>query len=88
MLYLQQVHRHANSRLTVQSGKSQVSDPENPGSRKNQAQPEVPKQKKLRETRGSAEESWAKLDVTSQSFFFKAKPNLQSAQFIYHFSEP
>jgi hypothetical protein len=63
MLYLQTGALNANTRLAIQSWKSQIANTENPGYAKNQAQPQDQKQTKLRETRDSSEKAWAKLDI-------------------------
>ena len=65
MLYLQQVQNHANSRFTFESGKSQVSNPEDSGNPENFAQPENKNETKLREASAHAKKSSAKLDVNS-----------------------
>jgi hypothetical protein len=61
------VHLSANTRFAFQSWKSQVADTENPSYRENQAKPKEQKQTQLRETRNSAEKTWPKLDVKSQT---------------------
>jgi len=66
MLY-QQGALNANSRFTIESRKSPLSNAENPGATKNSAKPKKPKQTQLRETRDSATETWAKLDVSVYS---------------------
>ena len=72
MLYLQGA-LNANSRFTIKSRKSPVSNPENPSAAENGAKPEKPKQTQLRETRDSATETGPKLDVSvKQNLFFKA----------------
>jgi len=58
--------KNANSRLTFKGWKSPVANAENPSSRKNQAQPKKQNSPKLRETRASAAEAWAKLGVNVQ----------------------
>jgi hypothetical protein len=47
ILYLQQVHTHANTRFTIQSWKSQNANPENPAYRKDKAKPKDEKQTQL-----------------------------------------
>ncbi len=66
MLYLQGA-LNANSRFIIQSGKSPISNAENPGYTKNIAKPKKPKQTQLRETRNSAEETGPKLDVSAEA---------------------
>jgi hypothetical protein len=53
----------ANSRFTLKSWKSSLSNAQNPGAAKNKPKPEKSKQTQLRETRSSAEETGPKLDV-------------------------
>jgi hypothetical protein len=62
MLYVQGA-LNANSRFTIESRKSPVSNAENPSAAKNGAEPEKPKPTQLRETRDSATETGPKLDV-------------------------
>jgi hypothetical protein len=82
MLY-QQGALNANSRFTIESRKSPLSNAENPGATKNSAKPKKPKQTQLRETRDSATEIWAKLDVSvKQNVFFKTK-QLHYASVVY-----
>jgi hypothetical protein len=64
MLYQRKVQNHANTRLTFESWKSQVTDAENPGNAQKSAKPKDEKQTQLRETRHSAEKTRPKLDVT------------------------
>jgi hypothetical protein len=66
MLYVQGA-LNANSRFIIQSWKSPLSNAENPGDAKNSAKPKKPKQTQLRETRDSAAETWAKLDVSAKA---------------------
>jgi len=63
---------NANSRKFIESWKSPLSNAENPGDAKNIAKPKKPKQTQLRETRDSAKETWAKLDVSVKHFFLSA----------------
>jgi hypothetical protein len=67
MLNLQGV-LNANSRFTLKSWESQVSNAENPGAAKKGAKPKKPKQTQLRETRDSAAETRPKLDVGKTIF--------------------
>jgi len=60
---------YANSRKFIESRKSPLSNAENPGDAENSAKPKKSKQTQLRETRGSAAESRAKLDVSASYFF-------------------
>ena len=64
----------ANSRFTIEGWKSPLSNAENPGDAENSAKPEKPKQTQLRETRGSAEESRAKLDVSAEAELVFSSP--------------
>ena len=66
MLY-EQGALNANSRFIIESWKSSLSNAENPGDTKNIAKPKKPKQTQLRETRDSAKETWAKLDVSAEA---------------------
>jgi hypothetical protein len=62
-LILRQVENNANSRFAIQSWKSPRANAENPGAGKNQGKSQKQNQTQLRETRGSATEAWAELDV-------------------------
>jgi hypothetical protein len=70
MLYQRKVQKHANTRLTFESWKSQVANAENPGYAQESAKPKDEKQAQLRETRHSAEKTRAKLDVIAQTTCF------------------
>ena len=71
MLYVQGA-LNANSRFTIESWKSQVSNAENPGAAQNGAEPKKPKPTQLRETCDSAAEAWPKLDVGKTIFLHLA----------------
>jgi len=70
---------NANSRFTLKSWKSQITDSENPGPRENGAQPKEQDKTQLRKKSHAPSKARAKLDVTylshlSQTFsFFKTQ---------------
>jgi hypothetical protein len=57
------VHTHANTRLAIQSWKSQIANTKNPGYAQKSAKPKDEKQTKLRETSNSAKKTRAKLAI-------------------------
>jgi len=67
ILYLKTVFTHADTRFIIQSRKSSNANPEDPTYRKNEAEPKGQKQAQLRKTRGSAEETWAKLAIETNA---------------------
>jgi len=76
LLYVQGA-LNANSRKFIESWKSPLSNAQNPGDAENSAKPKKPKQTQLRETRGSAEESWAKLDVAQKQFLLALQKKIK-----------
>jgi hypothetical protein len=66
------VKNNANSRVTLKSWKSKVTNAKNPGAAKNIAKPKKPKQTQLRKTRDSAKESGSKLDVNAAKLVFSS----------------